>query len=282
MCVFNDGLHLTGIEGNGVRYLWLLSGGVFAPVANFGVFSGDPNGNLKPSMIVDSPYLYVFNIKNLSSTWGCWQVDASYNVTDITSTVIPSGMTGTGAIQQSRTLTFADTDWAPGTNPPKYLIHAENGTSGSSLGLYAWQGPTSPMLFLDGGGNVAQAFSISKYPTASGFYIVGPPVCAIQSIMQDSSGIGLKVAFILQGPTAASLQNVRMWFGTANEEYLQRLGSLSNPSHGSLNAAGTAVQGLTVDNATIYSFTWTPNSTILGTNGVGERYKFALEAFQYA
>lgn len=47
----------------------------------------------------------------------------------------------------------------------------------------------------------------------------------------------------------------------------------------SCNFIGTAITGLTPDNTTIYSFTWTPPASILGVNGVGDRYKFSLEAF---
>lgn len=280
LAIFNSGLYITGINPVGLaRELFKIESTV-ALVASLGSFTGSPAGDFKPAMLVDGDNLYVFTLKNSNSTWGCFQVDSNYTVTDITSTVIPGGMTGAvGASTSSRVLTFVDTDWAPGTNPPKYLVHSANGLSGTSRSLYAWQGPTLPLVLLDAGGNTAQAFSITKFPTASGFFIVGPPICVIQMVAPSTTESGLVISFILSGPAGASNSQVRLWYGLTNDEYLQRLGTLSSPSDGSLNPANTAVTGLVVDSATVYSFTWLPPSTILGTNGVGNRYKFALEAF---
>ena len=198
---------------------------------------------------------------------------------DVTSAVIPSGMTGaspSGA--DSRTFTFVDNDWAPGTNPPKYLVHAINGTAGTGMSLYAWQGPTTQMALLDTGGNVAQSFSIQKFPTASGFFIVGAPVCVIQMVSPSTTEIGLVISFIIQGPTTAYSLRVRLWYGGSTDDYLMHIGTLSTPNIGVLNPTNSAVTGLLADNVTTYNFTWLPPSSITGTNGVGTRYKFGLEA----
>lgn len=279
MCVFNNKLYITGWNGT-TRPLYILEGSVLNQITSLGTFTGTANDSYKPSFLVDSPYLYVFALKTVGSTWGCWQIDSSNNIVDVTSTVIPSGMTGTSpAANTSRTLTFVDTDWAPGTNPPKYLIHANDGNAGTSTSLYAWQGPNSPMLLLDTGGDVATAVSITKYPTASGFFIVGPPVCVVKMVSPATSGVGLKISFLIQAPATAANTNVRLWYKIQTDPYLQRLGNLSDPSAGSLNSASTAVLNLSPDNITVYNFIWTPPASILGDNGVGSRYSFALEAF---
>ena len=284
--IFNDNLYLTGgtIGGGGNRNLYILDGN-FISLADLGPFLNNITAVYKPGILVDDGYMYIFNVKDSSlSGWGCWQVSSSHVITDITSSVIPSGMTGAVGTS-SRVLVWADTDWAPGSNPPKYIAYSSNGSDGTGITLYQWQGPGNTMSFFSSGGNVANAFSVAKFPTASGFYVSGPARVVINSVIGASSGVGLTIAYWVQGPGGPSfpggVQSIRLWYGLNTDEYLTNIGTLSNPSTGTLNAAATAVNGVVVSNnpSNPYYVTWIPPASILGTNGIGPRYKFGMESF---
>lgn len=274
--IFNDNLYFTGASGVS-RNLYILDGN-FISLDDLGPFN-TVTAVYKPGILVDGGYMYVFNTKNTATTgWGCWQVSSSHVITDITSSVIPPGMTGAVGTA-SRVLVWADTDWAPGSNPPKYIAYSDDGSDGTAVTLYQWQGPGTQMSFFSSGGNVANAFSVAKFPTASGFFVLGPSRVVINSVTGATSGTGLTIAYWVQGP--AGTQSVRLWFGLTTDEYLTNIGTLSNPSTGTLNAAATAVTGVVVNNnpSNPYYVTWLPPASILGTNGIGPRYKFGMECF---
>lgn len=283
--IFNDNLYFTGgtVGGFGNRSLYILDQSLIS-LASLGLFL-NVSAVYKPGILVDDGYMYIFTTKNTTTTgWGCWQVSSSHVITEITSSVIPSGMTGAVGIS-SRVLVWADTDWAPGSNPPKYIAYSSNGSDGTTIDLYQWQGPGTTMSFFSSGGNVANAFSVAKFPTASGFYVSGPARVVINSVIGASSGVGLTIAYWVQGPGGPSfpggVQSIRLWYGLNTDEYLTNIGTLSNPSTGTLNAAATAVNGVVVSNnpSNPYYVTWIPPASILGTNGIGPRYKFGMESY---
>jgi hypothetical protein len=299
MCVWNNNIYIAGYNTtSGARPLYIISGGSLRQVTNIVTSGTTATTTYKQGIFVDNDKLYVFFLQVAASTgWACYQIDTpgTYNVTNLTATVISGSMAGAGPGTSSRVLTYVEPD-ATGTNPTKYLLYAANGTNGTSFELFQWNGPNAAMTSIASGGNVAHAITVSKRSASNGVYSpFGTYPYIISSGPTTSGTVGWRVNFTLwQGsfsPTNNPNVKIRLWFGGPDDEYLEQVGTLTNPAvslvpgtpgpvapNSVLGPNNTSITGLTADGGiTLYSITWIPSITI--TEAANSRFNCILEPF---
>ena len=283
MCVWDNAIYVASyLTATGGRPLYRIDGGRLNQVVNLATSGTTATTTNKLGMFVDSSNLYVFSLRVASSTgWACYQVDTpgTYNVTDITSTVITGNMSGAGPGTSSRVLTYVDGNNTPGVNPAKYVLYSSDGTSGTSFQMFQWNGSSTAMTAIATGGNVAHGITVSKAMTNNGtYYPFGVYPYIISSNPTTSGTVGWRINFTLWGSPAGTTTSIRLWYGVPDDEYLTFIGNLTAPSSGSLGANNTSVTGLAVDSGvTLYSMTWIPPTNI--TTAANSRFSFTLQPF---
>jgi hypothetical protein len=282
MCVWDNAIYVAGyLTATGGRPLYRIDGGKVSQVVNLATSGTTATTTNKLGMFVDSSNLYVFSLRVASSTgWACYQVDTpgTYNVTDITSTVITGNMAGAGPGTNSRVLTYVDGNNTPGVNPAKYVLYSADGNDGTGFQMFQWNGSSTAMTAIATGGNVAHGITVSKAMTNNGTYdpfAVYPYI--ISSNPTTSGTVGWRINFTLWGPSGTTT-SIRLWYGVPDDEYLTFVGTLAAPSSGSLGANNTSITGLAVDSGvTLYSVTWLPPTNI--TTAANSRFSFTLQPF---
>lgn len=270
ICVYRDLIHMAAANTT-TRPLLVLDGGSFTQVANLGTFTS--NVSAKTSMFVDGDYLYVFGPKNATGTWGCWQVSSTYTVVDLTSTVLPFGMTSSSIASNAQSLTWVDGQVSPGSDPNKYLLFANGKTATTSWTLYQWMGPSQRMQNIDSGGLFGDSLAVNKNVEGSTFWTSGEN--HIELVNRSATATGTRLLFNLYaGSGGTPTVNVRAWYGVDTEVYPTHPCTLSDPSSGIITG-GTTNSGVVVNNGlSTYGVTW---DTITDGVSVGQRVIVVME-----
>jgi hypothetical protein len=270
LCVFNDQLLYMSIPNDfstTFRRILVLNGGSLQTFSTLATGLTAIGGTGKCGMFVDSNSgdLIAFNRKSIPGAWGCWSVTSAGVATDISSTVLPSGMLSTSASVTARVLCFVDGQASPGSNPTKYVIYSDSNVTGTLETMYKWNGVGSVMTDIDSGGNIRDALSLSENCQGVNFWTSGENSVSLVSRTPTSGGIILN--FILYSTGNAAVVNVRAWYGTQLEEYPTRAATLT----------GTTI-GLTADGSTTYQVTWTSTTEVPAVNP-GDRFRLIMEVY---
>jgi len=274
-CEFNGNLLLLFKLTGGTANLAVLGGGSFANVITSFVGVGVAATGGKSGMLVDGSNLYCFLYATALLGWKCFEVSSTYIATDITSTVIPIGMTGStsggNSAADSRVFLMVDQEATPGANPNKYLYYTNGTVAGNPWTVYQWQGSGSVMTQLDtGGGSTTQALSLTTF--SQGSYFWADDANHVELTNRTPLSNSLRLYFVVSSDSGVAVVDVRAWRGSALQEYPITAATLTDPSSGSMS--GNTITGLIADNVTVYQVTWQT-----GTDGfaAGDPYSLILE-----
>ena len=280
LCVFNDQLIYTATPEAAsasptTRNLYVLNGGRLQAFSTLATGQPTIGTSGKCGMFVDSNSgdLIAFNRKSAPGAWGCWSVTSAGVATDISATVLPSGMLSSAASTAARVLTFVDGQASPGSNPDKYVIYSDSNATGTLETMYKWNGVGSVMTDIDSGGNIRDALSLSQNCQGVNFWTSGEN--SVSLINRSPISGGVRLSFKLYSVAGATAVKVRAWYGTQLQEYPLTAATISAPTNGAITL--NVNTGLTADNGvTTFQFTW--DSTIDGVD-VGDRFRLILEVF---
>lgn len=271
LCVFNDNLYHWSHNGNAGGAWWLsqLIAGVWS---NLQVVAGV--GNLdgpqcKEALFVDGAFMYA--MWATGSAWKCYQFPTSLVLVDVSASVIPTAL-ASGLATTQRMSVIVDERGVPGTAPTIWLYQSVDGTAGSSMNEWQWNGSAS---FIgntpggagsgpnDSGGSARDNLPYVKHAQGTTYWTATEDSTQLVSFTPVVGGIS--VGFKMYSDAGSGTGSIRAWFGTATQEYPLSAATLS----------GTTT-GLTKDNTTTYFVTWQA-----ATDGFasGQRAKFVMEKF---
>lgn len=254
---FNGNLYALYRVEPGVARLSLYSGGNFVSVATL-IASGVEGTAKEYGVLADGVNLYCFVYNTAAIGWQCYQVTSAYAVTNITSTVIPPGMTGTTGGGSAPTTSFVrvtvDQEASPSVDPSKYVYYARSRTVNDSWSVFQWMGNAAVMQQIDsGGGNGAMALSAPPVPTGSYNWADGENTV----VLLDRSPLNgaLRLYFALYSDSGAAVVDVNAFTASLTQEYPTTVATLTDPSSGSMS--GNTITGLVANNGvTTYEVTW--------------------------
>lgn len=257
-CEFNGQL-MAVYHTSGVIRLTRYSAGAFVTAVTL-VASGaaSPGQAASFGMLVDGDNLYCFVYNSTATGWQCYQVSSTFAATNISSTVIPTGMTGTtgggNAPTGSRVLIMVDQEAAPGANPNKYVYFTRIASTAGTWTVFQWMGNLTAMQQIDsGGGTGTQALSAPQNPTGSYNWSSGER--SVSLIDRSPLSGSLRLYFTLYSPSGSDVVDVNAYVGSINDEYPTTSATLADPSSGIMS--GNTITGLIADNgATTYQVTW--------------------------
>lgn len=272
---FNGSLYALYRVEPGVARLALYSGGTFVTVATL-ITSGVDGTSKEYGLLADGANLYCFVYNTEAIGWQCYQVTSAYAVTNITSSVIPPGMTGTtgggGAPNTSFVRVTVDQEASPGADPAKYVYYARSRTVNDSWSVFQWMGNATVMQQIDsGGGNGAMALSAPVIPTGSYNWADGENTV----VLLDRSPLNgaLRLYFALYSDSGVAVVDVNAFTASLAQEYPTTVATLTAPSSGSMT--GNTITGLVANNGvTTYEVTW--QAATDGFNS-GDAYSLILE-----
>lgn len=205
-----------------------------------------------PAAFEDGGFLYVF-MHGATGQIEAWQISSTGTggSTPIGGTVLPPSLRA-GVGSQASIRSFVDYDSNP-VSPTKYLIFAADSTTGTSLSMWQWNGPSSAMTFVDTNGAVDHAIGFTTFPIGSQSYTPGQ--AAIERTGQ-TAGIGYEEhSFILYSPSGSQAVTVKVHLGTALDENVPASPTISDPSTGG-TVVGDTVTGWIADNTTVRTVRW--------------------------
>lgn len=229
-------------------YLWDLTAGVgtsivatlwTGTVAAAGLGTQYCDGFVDP---VTGDLICIF-YTTLALGWRAVRVSPTLVPTDITSSVIPFGMTGTttggDSPTTSRCRAFVDQESTPGANPSIYVYYAPDGVTGTTMLMYKWNGVSTLMTVYDSGGNVAD--SLGCFPDMDGGqYSWSPAEKTLQPLQWLPAPGGVRFTFKLYSDSGTDLVRIRAFTRqqAAPEDRTKTPVELTNPSVGTLSGAG--------------------------------------------
>jgi hypothetical protein len=213
----------------------------------------------------------LYAITNSNSGVLCYELNFSPGLSpvDISSTVIPPGISGTTT---GRVWVLTDF-YADVTTPTVYIYFASNGTPGTSWTCYQWNGNASVMTAVGGaGGDAADAIPHANHSQGNYFW-TGTNQDKIEIVSKAVTATGILYSFKLYSATGVDVVGVKAWWSANNNiPYTTAAATLSNPSAGIL--IGDTITGLTADNTTTYTVTWEP---LTDGFSVDDYYSFVFE-----
>jgi hypothetical protein len=238
--------------------------------------SGTPTSSARLVLFEDSGSLIAMGHNGSAAGWRAWSISSAFVATEITTPVIPPGMTGTtgggNSTLVSRGFVLIDSEASPGSNPAKYVLYTP--IDGSQYVFFQYNGTAAVMTSVDNGGSNQQALSLTTNIGGNYFWTDGERT--LEFIGRTPVTNGQRLQFQLFSETGTDVVSVRFYRGTADTEYPTALATLSNPSHGAISGGNTNT-GLTANNgATTYEVTW---EAVTDGFSPGTRYKLTGEQF---
>jgi hypothetical protein len=278
LCVFNSNCYILGMHGTGLGSashkisIFQISGSSLVNVINVetGNTIAAPDEQCRFSMFVDGTSMYALYWKSTGLGWRCQQLNSSLSPTDVTSAVIPAGMSS-GTASTNRTGIIVDNP-TPGVAPDIYIFFAADGGTSTVWSMYEWNGSATVMSGVGSPGGLASD-SMPFYKDCQGatFWTANERHVEITARAFVSGGI--QFSFKLYSSSGSETVVARFWYGGPNDEYPVNDCTLSSASAGSI--AGNAISGLTANGTTVYTVVW--NASTDGINP-GDIVKVAVES----
>jgi len=198
----------------------------------------------------------------------CYQLSSALAVTEITTTVIPTTLSGASLAAEARARVVIDGVSSPGSAPTIYVFFASNATS--LWAVYQWNGNAAQMTLVSQGGSTRH--SIPFFDNVTGTYFVADSVfpstdsISVEVTNRIFTATGVRLSFKIYGTSAGGAVSFRVYVGDSNAEYPTTAGTLTNPSVGAISG-GNINTGLTADNGvTTYQVTWAAQTDGFATN----------------
>jgi len=233
------------------------------------------------AMFVDGGFIYIIVYSSVG--FQAYEINTTITgSTNISSTVLPSallGAVGSALPITSRIRTVIDDVSTPGTvQIYLYVTTTDTTTASVPWAAYRWNGSGSLMTLVNQGGSSNDALPFFK--NAQGTYFVSDSVfpstvgITVEIIDRTFTASGVRLSFKLYGSQGSV--SFRVYYGDVDAEYPLTLGTLSNPSVGTISGGNTNT-GLTADNgATTYLVTWDAQTDGFDTN---EQFRLVGDAF---
>lgn len=178
----------------------------------------------------------------------------SFTVTDITSTVIPSGFRpgdrATNDAVEDRWFAFVSTDNP--ASPEIYPFLAQGPAPGTGYAVYQWQGVGSVMTSV--GSGPSTVYAIPEAVFGGGDRISRGP--GSQCVIESAQAVlgGYEISYRVYGTQTG--QNVTLWYST-EQEVPDQQATISAQTGGSGITGGNTVTGIDGDDGTtLYTLTW--------------------------
>lgn len=288
LCVFNDRLFALYQPGTtGPIRLAEFSGGAWSEVvgsaAPDNTFSGGGSYQVaKWALFTDGTNLYGITA-GIDQGWRCWQWDGTLATpTNIGPTVLPASLRGSTdggtfstGIQLGRFVAILDQDTAPST-ADILLYSAANGTAGTILTQWNWNGNGSVITQVDTGGDVFHAIPTGLNYSGEHIFVAGELDIVITG--KDAVVGGERIRFRAYGAAGAADKTVRMYFNTEGEPALTQC-TLTGVSVVSGSPAGAPTLGaneannIDADPSVEYGVIWD-----IGTDGVSAGDRVQVKA----
>lgn len=258
LCVWQDRLFTVAGNVGGDRKLYELVSGSWVAQNTFLTGAGTFDVGNKWCLFVDpaTDEMICFVTRH-TVDWKCFSFDANLDETDISSAV---GASLLGSAASHARLAYIADGMDPGqgsTTPNIWLYFALNGTAGTPMTMFKWNGVGNPITNVGAGGNVQHAMPWGVQSGGYTFWTDGQRHVDITRIEPGTGGV--LVYFKIYSPLSTDPVKVLFYHGDANREYPGTpKATLSAPSAGSLTDTNTAITGLdAADNgSTEYSVTW--------------------------
>lgn len=210
-----------------------------------------PDPSSRWGMFVSGSKLYALYWKSAAAGWRCKEIDSTFTVTDVTSSVIPAGMTG-GA-STSRVGVLVDNNSNPGAAPNIYIFHATDGGTSTAWSMYQWNGAASTMTGVGTpGGLASDAMPFALGSQGHTFWTTDER--HVEILGRTFLPGKIRLSFKMFSASGTETVVARVWYTTATNAYPTTAATLSNASAGSIT--GNAISGLTADNTTTYQVSW--------------------------
>lgn len=192
--------------------------------------------------------------------------------TNITSTVLPTSLSTTGA--SARLLPFIDAVEITGA-PRVYLWYAPDGSASTVWVPFIWNGSGTVITTIAAAqGTVGSAMPANRYSTGAYYWYPYSPYSVITARTYVDGGIQFTLR--LYG-SSTNNNSFRIYYGLTNEEYPTRPATLSNPSSGTV-VGGNIVRNMApgTPSGTFFQVTW-----LSETDGLtdGTAFKVVCENF---
>lgn len=271
LAVFQGNLYQLLHSGNtsGTWVLQQLVAGAWSSLQSATGFGTLDGFQCKESLFVDGSNM--FGVLSTGSAWKVFQWTAALSRTDISATVIPTAL-ASGLANTQRMSVIVDQRGVPGTAPTIWLYQSIDGTAGSAMNEWAWNGNASFIGTLpgsaasvpnDSGGSARDNLPYIKHAQGTTYWTATEDSTQLVSFAPVVGGI--TVGFKMYSDSGTGTGSIRAWYGTATQAYPLSAATLT----------GTTT-GLTKDNTTTYFVTWQA-----ATDGFssGQRAKFVMEKF---
>lgn len=270
LCVFNDRLFsvMRSFAGASSTRILELVAGTWVTINAFTSTTGDATS--KTCMFVDGAFLYAF--VTVGAAWQCFQWSSAMGgPTNISGAVVPTALSS-GMAAGARMSVIIDDRAVPGTAPTIWLHQSVDGTAGSAINQWKWNGPSQFIGTLPGsagsgpnstGGSARDNLPFTHEAQGVTFWTSGEDHLEMKGVTPIVGGIS--VAFVLYSDDGLGVASVRAWQGVATDEYPLAAATLT----------GTTT-GLAKDNVTVHSVAWQA-----ATDGFasGDVAKFIMEKF---
>jgi hypothetical protein len=188
--------------------------------------------------------------------WTILRVSSSFVVTDITSSVRPTALSGTSgggnSPASSRIRTYVDQEAQPGANPDIHLGYSTDGASGTTVSLYLWNGVASAATLVSSGGNVAHSIGYCSSNGGGAYtWTSGEKHARIVSWAPATNGV--TITFKLYSDSGSASVKVRAFTRrNTTQDFTKTAAEIKSPSAGALSGTGVGNYntGLTADNGT--------------------------------
>jgi hypothetical protein len=189
MCQYRNNIYCLAHNGNSTDLGLYQLVGTWQQVKTLVASLTSPTSD-NTTLFTDGTYLYALFYHN--SSWRCYQMDASLNITDITSIVLPeylrvSGLT-TSAFKGWHVDAHDDAD-----NPEIWLTYTSNtGAANTTLAWYKWLGPSTQIEYAGDAGSGGYDSFIAFDFTGGGQYSYsqGEPNIQIEDTITASATAG--------------------------------------------------------------------------------------------
>lgn len=194
MCSYNGNIYMVGHSGSsatGLR-LYQMVGGSWQLAKT--INSPGPSTDSSPTqMFTDGTYIYVIAYY-ASSGWKVFQLDNGLNVTDISSSVLPSYLLSNTGLDYQAAFKGVNIDaHADPSNPEIILTYtASSKTIGAGLSWFKWLGPSSQIQYLGDAGEGGPDYWISYSVDGGGQFIYSPgePNIQVEGVIDAASTAG--------------------------------------------------------------------------------------------
>lgn len=263
LCIYNKQLYCLTVRDSSNRVsLSRWNGNNFGFIASLDTPTAGGGTSTAQGCVLftDRTYLYAIfpKVSATAQNYLCVRIDSLGSTTDITSTVLPSELTGNTSAS-SRAWCYVNNEDSQ-TNPEIFIYIALSATAGGTVAKYKWNGSAAPITLVGIGGDLSYSFSDDLEGAGHRSYTTNEPDILIRSVEQSSTVGAVKVNLnIFESSLIPSgTPCVYKIFVDADFEHPQTECILSNPQPSGTVINSTTVTSIVIGSGINYSVDWKP------------------------